>query len=200
MVEINDLVVVQVQPQIEAAARWFAERRLLYEFPGYDPAVFGNYGPEHVERIYRSILAEMSAFDYLHQALDAQFGHLQPRERSQATRDLQCLHLHLGCFDAGYDLTIAGLSADVKNYGTATVDIQRIMQLNLLVSQRELAGRRPADIYIQTFNTDNGQLVLAGYYQGLPQLDENFPTPAYACPVRQLQPMSTLRNMMLNQP
>lgn len=189
-----------VSAELDTTTQWFAERRILFEYPGHDRQVFGDYGPEHVETIKRGILGELAVFQYLHDALQERYGNLSPAARSQRVRDKVCLHTNLGCFDAGYDLTVAGSNLDVKVYGTSLVEPARIPSLNLLVNEREIAGRQPADLYVQVFFTSERHLVLAGYSDGLPPLNPNFPSPAYARRVRDLLPMENLRQMVLRNP
>ena len=189
-----------ISAELDTTAQWFAERRILFEYPGHDRQVFGNYGPEHVQTIKRGILGELAVFQYLHAALQERHGKLSPAIRSQRVRDKVCLHTTLGCFDEGYDLTIVGKNVDVKGYGTSLVEPARIPSLNLLVNEREVAGRQPADLYVQVFFTTDGQLVLAGYSDGLPPLNTRFPSPAYARRVPDLLPMANLRDMVLANP
>lgn len=189
-----------ISAEIDTTAQWFAERRILFEYPGHDRQVFGDYGPEHVQTIKRGILGELAVFQYLHDALQERYGNLPPAVRSQRVRDKVCLHTTLGCFDEGYDLTVASSNVDVKVYGTSLVELARIPSLNLLVNEREIAGRQPADLYVQVFLTTDGQVVLAGYSEGLPPLNPNFPSPAYARRVPDLLPMANLRDMVLANP
>lgn len=191
---------VPISAELDTTAQWFAERRILFEYPGHDRQVFGDYGPAHVRTIKRGILGELTVFQYLHDALQERHGNLSPAARSQRVRDKVCLHTTLGCFDAGYDLTVAGQSLDVKVYATSLVEPARIPTLNLLVNEQEIAGRQPADLYVQVFFTGERHLVLAGYSEGLPPLNPNFPSPAYARRVTDLLPMANLRQLVLRNP
>ena len=97
-------------------------------------------------------------------------------------------------------MTVGNFKVDVKSYATALIDRERIPTLNLLINRNQLVGHDPADIYVQTFFTADTNVVLAGWYDhkfhGLPRLNHNLPSPAYACPVRDLDPMSTLIQLM----
>ena len=197
MASLAEFIQMPVSDELETTAQWFAERRILYQYPGHDRQVFGGYGPEHIQTIKRGILGELAVFQYLHGALLERHGSLQPDVRYRRVENRLCLHTTLGCSDEGYDLTIAGQSVDVKTYGTSLVDLHRIASLNLLVNEREVAGRQPANLYVQVFFTTDGQVVLAGYNEGLPPLNRNFPSPAYARSVSDLLPMINLQQLVL---
>lgn len=164
----------------------------------HDSRVFGDYGPQQVQTIQRGIMGEMAVFQYLHGALEERYGAQEPRIRSDSVRDRLALNITLGRFDPGYDLTLMGRTVDVKAYGTPLVDPARIPSFNLLVNQQEVARRQPADLYVQVFFTTTAQVLLAGYYEGLPPLSRNFPSPAYACPVPELLPMANLRDLVIS--
>ena len=191
-----------ISPELDTTAQWFAERRIIYEYPGHDREVFGTYGPEHVETIKRGIIGELAVFQYLHDALLQEHGNLTPDVRYQRVADKVRLHTTLGGFDEGYDLTVVGQSLDVKTYGTRLVQESRIPSFTLLVSQREVANRQAADLYVQVFLTTDNRLVLAGYHKGLPPRSTNprFPSPPYACSVPDLLPMADLRQLVIRNP
>ncbi len=191
-----------ISAEIDTTAQWFAERRILFEYPGHDQQVFGDYGAEHVQTIKRGILGELALFQYLHDALQERYGNLPPAVRSHRVRDKVCLHTTLGCFDEGYDLTVAGQSVDVKVYATQLVQLSAIPSRNLLINQQQMesSGKKPADLYVQVFFITEGHLVLAGYSEGLPPLNTRFPSPAYARRVTDLLPMAKLRDMVLANP
>lgn len=191
-----------ISAELDTTAQWFAERRILFEYPGHDRQVFGDYGAEHVQTIKRGILGELALFQYLHDALQERYGNLPPVERYQRARDKVGLHPTLGRFDEGYDLTVAGQSVDVKAYATQLVHLSEIPSRNLLINQQQMesSGKKPADLYVQVFFTTDDQLVLAGYSDGLPPLNPNFPSPAYARRVPDLLPMANLRDMVLANP
>ena len=76
MPQLHDYIVFPVTDQLVAVAQWFAQRRILYEYLGWDPQVFGDYGEGHVGTIAQGIIAELATFDYLHDGLDEAFGNL----------------------------------------------------------------------------------------------------------------------------
>ena len=193
-----------ISAELDTTAQWFAERRILFEYPGHDRQVFGDYGPEHVLTIKHGIIGELAVFQYLHDALQERHGNLRPAQKYQRVRGKVCLRPTLGAFDAGYDLIVAGQSVDVKAYATKLVQVSEIPSRNLLVNQRQIdsSGKKPADLYVQVFLTTDGQVVLAGYNDGLPprSADPRFKSPAYACKVPDLLPMENLRQMVLREP
>ena len=197
MVRPNDYIEMPVTPQLLTTAQWFANKRILYEYPGYNPRVFGNYGEGHIGTITQGLIGELAVFDYLHEALMDRFGQLEPRQRNQVVRGRLSMDIVLGRADPGHDLLVSMQSLDVKAYGTRRVTRQEIGRLNLLINERELAGREPSQLYVQTFFTTDDHIILAGYHRGLPPLDETFNAPAYACPVRDLSPMARVERVGL---
>lgn len=193
----DEFVNIGLTDALEITARWFAERRILYEFPGHDRRVFGEYGDDHVDTIQRGIIGELAVFSYLHEALNERYGEQDPRVRHNNVRERLSLDITVGRFDPGYDLTLMGRTLDVKSYATADVEPGIIPRRNLLVNEREVANRPAADLYVQVFFTTDHRIVLAGYHEGLPPLNRNFPSPAYACPVPNLLPMVNLRQMVV---
>lgn len=196
MPQPNEYFTTPVSPEMLDIAKWVAARRILYEYPGHDPQVFGDYGAGHTGTIVQSLLAEMATFDYLHDELVATFGCLAPRDRNQAVANRLSMGIIVGRYDSGHDLQVVQRTLDVKSYGTRKVDPQEIGGLNLLVNANEVATRPPSDLYVQAFFTTDDNIVLAGYHQGLPPLNPNFPSPAHACPVPDLSPMAELRRMV----
>lgn len=196
----TDFVDIDCAGDMQIISRWFAERRILYEYPEHDRNVFGSYDEQHIGVIQRGILGELAVFQYLHEHLLERYGDYQPEQRHNLVRDKLCLRATLGCFDPGIDMTVGNFKVDVKSYATALIDRERILTLNLLINRNQLVGHDPADIYVQTFFTADTNVVLAGWYNhkyhGLPRLNHNLPSPAYACPVRDLDPMSTLIQLM----
>lgn len=192
----NEFVSIELTDAMEITARWFAERRILYEYPLHDRQVFGEYSDAHVDTIQRGIIGELAVFSYLHEGLQEQYGNEDVRTRHQSVRDRLSLDIALGRFDPGYDLTVMGRKVDVKAYGTVLVDQECIPRLNLLVNQQQADRHQAADLYVQVFITTNRLVVLAGYHEGLPPLDCTFRSPAYACKVPDLLPMANLRRMV----
>ena len=196
MPQPHDYVVIPVTPEMVRIARWFAERRILYEYPGHDPRVFGDYGEGQIGTITQGIIAELAVFDYLHGGLVAAFGHLDPMERNKAVEGRLSTDIVVGRYDRGHDIQVVGRSLDVKAYGTERVTHERIGQLNLLVNANEIATREASDYYVQAFFTTDNEIVLAGFHEGLPPYNERFPSPAYACRVPDLRPMAELRELV----
>ena len=199
MVTIPDLVECPITNEIDIISFWIAKRRILYEYPEHDPAAFGEYDESHIPIIQKGIIGELITFDYLHSQLDEKFGMRPPTERWNIVKDRLCLQNHIGCFDEGSDLTIKDKTVDVKTYHERHLRKEQIIKYNLFVNVREVERRSKAtDFYIQTFPTPNNTLILAGCHQGLPsQIRRDIPSPAYACPVPKLMPISILVDLLL---
>lgn len=198
MVTIYDLVELQITKEVDIMSLWMAQRRILYEYPEHDPETFGEYDKTHIPVIQKGIIGELLTFDYLHTKLKEKFGELDPSERWKAVRDKLCLENKIGDFDTGYDLTIKTKTIDVKTYHKGRPTKDEMMGLNLLVNVQEVKNKPSADFYIQTFFTPSNSIVLAGCHQGLPpNIGYRFPSPAYACLVRNLKPISTLVELLL---
>lgn len=193
----SEFVHIELSNDLEISSQWFAERRILYEYPLHDRQVFGKYGSAHIATIQRGIIGEFAVFSYLHEALLEQHGTEDVRTRHRSVSGKLALNITLGGFDSGYDLVVMENTVDVKTYGTRVVERSQLPNFNLLVNQQEVANREAADLYVQVFITTDRHVVLAGYNEGLPPLNTNFPSPAYARRVPDLLPMSNLRQMVL---
>lgn len=196
MPQPRDYVIMLVTNEMVTIAQWFARRRILYEYPEHDQEVFGDYSEGQVRTITQGIIAELAVFDYLHDGLAEAFGDLHPLQRNRVVEGRLSMNIIVGRYDPGHDVQVMNQSLDVKSYGTERVSLQRIGELNLLVNANQVEGREISDYYVQAFFTPDGRIVLAGYHAGLPPYNERFPSPAYACPVRDLRPMADLRRLL----
>ena len=198
MATIEEFVELPITDEINTISRWMAERRILYEYPHYGSKTFGEYDDTHIPNIQKGIIGELITFDYLHTKLDEEFGELPWENRWESVKDRLCLQNHVGCFDEGSDLTIGDEAVDVKTYHEKNPTKAEMMRLNLFVNVKEVRGKDPADFYIQAFFTPDGTIVLAGCHRGLPEdIRRNIPEPAYACPVRDLEPIAILEALLL---
>ena len=196
MPQPREYIVMPVSDEMATIARWFAQRRILYEYPEHDQRVFGDYGEGQVGVIAQGLIAELAVFDYLHDGLVDVFGHLGPRPRNRAVRGRLYTNIIVGRYDPGHDVRVVNRSLDVKSYGTERVSLERIGQLNLLINAAQMEGREASDYYVQAFFTLDNQIVLAGYHEGLPPYNPDFRSPAYACRVPNLRPMAELRQLV----
>ena len=196
MPEPHDYIIMPVTEEMVTIARWFAQRRILYEYPEHDQRVFGDYGEGQVGTIAQGLIAELAVFDYLHDGLVEAFGDLDPVQRNQVVAGRLSTNIIVGRYDPGHDVQVVNRSLDVKSYGTERVSLERIGQLNLLINANQAAGREVSDYYVQAFFTLDDQIVLAGYHEGLPPYNPRFPSPAYACRVADLRPMAALRRLV----
>ena len=198
MVEQADFVELQITSEMRSMAQWLAERRILYEYPGHDPAAFGEYDEGHIPVIQMGIIGELAVFEHFHNALVQNFGELAPMERWRAVEGKLTLQTRLGSFDEGYDLNLSEQTLDVKTYVDQILTPSQVRRVNLFVNVNEVRRRGAAGLYVQTFPIEGDRIILAGYHEGLPaQIRRNIPSPAYACPVPDLQPIADLTNRLL---
>ena len=198
MVTIDDFIERPITNKISTISRWMAERRILYEYPHHGEKTFGEYDESHIPVIQEGIIGELITFDYFHTQLNEKFGMLPSTERWSVVKDRLCLQNQIGSFDEGSDLTIREKTIDVKTYHKKKPTKAQMMDLNLLVNLEEVKGKKPADFYIQAFFTPSNTIVLSGCHEGLPQhIGYNFPEPAHACLVRNLEPIRILEDLLL---
>lgn len=192
----SEYVTVPVSSSMTEIALWLAKRRIVYEYPMHDPQVFRDYGEDHVETITRSLIAELVVFDYLHTGLAEALKGMEPAQRNTMAMNRLSIGIIVGDYDSGHDLKVLGKTLDVKCYGTRQVSVEQISKLNLLINVNEVSGRQKSDLYAQVFFTHAKEAVIAGYHEGLPPRNNNFPSPAYACPVAELQPIEKLQRLV----
>ena len=137
-------------------------------------------------------------FQHFHSALTQHFGDLDPIDRWEAVKGKLCLQLLVGRFDKGYDLILHEQTLDVKTYNKKILTRKQVMRYNLFVNVNEVRHRAAAHLYIQTFLIADNKIILAGYHQGLPsETRRDIRSPAYACPVQKLLPISDLTNQLV---
>ena len=199
MATINEFVELTITDEIDTISLWIAERRILYEYPHYgSEKSFGPYDETHISNIQKGVIGELITFDYLHTKLNEKFGDLPWEDRWESVKDRLCLQNHVGCFDEGSDLTIGEKTIDVKTYHDRILTKEKMGGYNLLVNVKEMQGKVPADFYIQAFFTPDNTIVLAGCHRGLPEyIKTDIPEDAYACLVRDLEPMAILEALLL---
>ncbi len=63
---LNDIVIIPFSKERDISAKYFAEKRILFEYPrqGYGP-----YDNSHIENIKNGILGELAFFEYVHNYL-----------------------------------------------------------------------------------------------------------------------------------
>ena len=199
MVTQADFIELPITDDIRSMSLWLAQRRIIYEYPGHDPNAFGEYDERHIPVIQKGIIGELAAFEHFHDILVAEYGHLPPMQRWEQVRDRLCLQNRVGRFDEGSDLMIVDNTLDVKVYADRELVKQQMLNYNLFVNVNEVQGKDPADFYIQAFLTPGQHtIVLAGYHAGLPgNVRVDIPSPAHACPVRDLSPIQDLADILL---
>ena len=175
-----------------------AERRILYEYPHHGSKTFGAYDERHISNIQKGIIGELITFDYFHTKLTQIFGRIPWANRWEVVKDRLCLQNHVGCFDEGSDLTIREKTIDVKTYHDRMLVKRQMLNYNLLVNVKEVQDKTPADFYIQAFFTPDNTIILTGCHQGLPEyIKTNIPEDAYACLIRNLDPLTILEELLL---
>ncbi len=177
------------------AANFFAKYRSLFEYPR---TRYGSYNDfEHVKNIVNGYLGEFAFLEYIYNYLQLQYGELNQELRYSLLESKNFKYnLIVGKTDPGYDFIKDNLTIDVKNYGTQIINIQNVLKMNLLIDERQVVNKQGASFYIQTFVLDTNEIALAGFFKGLPPLNYNFPQPAYASKVVDLEPMSQIFNAL----
>ena len=186
----NHLVSFEYDAYRDIAATYIATQRLAFEYPreGYGP-----YDDTHLKNIKSGILGELAFLEYYKDYVERAYP--DPKTRNiLAKRDLGfCYKVVIGLPDGGHDFSFYNIKADVKTYGTRTVTPKQIIDIPLnLFIDAQTVNTHKADIYIQSFITENRGIILAGYNVGLPPLLTWPPKPAHGKPVIELLPMSTL--------
>lgn len=194
----SDIVEIDITNQMRIAAEYFANKRILFEYPrkGY-----GSYNQRHINYIITSYLGEFALLEYLHSHLLKKYDKENPEQR------WRILHKEIGFsymivvgrFDVGFEFQLGKnkqLTIDVKTYHRYKVTKDKIIRipLNLFVDADQHSH---ADIYVQAFLSENNEVLLAGYNEGLPPYADWMPNPAHARPVPDLQPMVSLTRYML---
>lgn len=198
MIELKDLVIVEVSREMQTTAEYFAEKRILYEYPrkGY-----GEYDKSHLENITNGYVGEFCFLEYMHKHLEEKFGRLNPIERYNSIKDYLVYKMIIGQVQPDWDFKIKGKSVEVKTYGTKILrKVEHVFNYKLLIDVDQVNGESIPDFYVQCFLIkDKGKLlcVLAGYHEGLPEKTcEELPKKAYCVPVKELNPMEGLRQLL----
>ena len=195
MATINDFIEIPITVKIQAISYWIAERRVLYEYPGYTPE--SEDDSNHIVNIQKGTIAELVTFDYLHKILYDKYSHLNQKSRWKALQNRLCLLNHIGCFDKGSDLTIRGQTIDIKVYNKPLLK-EQISRYNLFIAKWNSDEILPAKFYIQAFFSQNNTIILAGYHEGLPnKITYKTHKPSYICPVKDLEPIKDLIDLLL---
>ncbi len=192
----NHLVKINITEELFQTATFLAKQRLVFEYPrtGY-----GTYNQEnHLMNLQYGYIGELSFLKYITDHFSKKYSNANPNQKFEKLK-----HEHfsynfiIGQTDSGFDFLIKNKEIDVKTYGTRMFsDISDVFKYNLLIDMRQALAHK-ADIYIQTFiigKQKPEQCILAGFYQGLPPINYNFPKPAHAVSIRQLYAMNELLN------
>lgn len=221
MATYKDFEIVPISPEMKQTASFLANERLLYEFPrkGYGQYQKSTH-LENIKNGYLGELAFLKLItNKLRSKYSGQISELSRNYSPEAASNLFksiknekfAYILTIGQPDEGYDFKKDNLLIDIKTYGTdyivrkgnkyyAQKSNKEIVNLNLLIDKRQgqkWKGKSEI-IFIQAFieasSRDNSKrnVIFAGYHQGLPELNERFRNPAYACEVTKVEPMKVL--------
>lgn len=199
----SDLIKIPITREMNSVAHYFAEKRMLYEYPRQG---YGEYDQNHIAYIESSMLGELGTLEFLHHMLSVQYGSLDPTQRWEVLHKQVGLAymIVIGRFDEGFEFRLGvnnTVTVDVKTYHTNRVTDSQIFNglrddkanprpLNLFIDSDQHAS---ADIYIQAFLSPSAEVVLSGYWVGLPPRANWMPNPAYTKAVPDLEPMITIR-------
>ncbi len=183
----DKIVEVTINPGLLASAKFLARQRLVFEYPR---SGYGQYDEKHLLNLEYGYLGELAFLTYIVKYLNAKYRNIPPIDKFKRLQNEQfSYHFVIGQTDKGFDFQIKDKEIDVKTYGTALLKSKNdIFKYNLLIDQRQAQNHR-ADIYIQTFIIGHSGpeiCVIAGFYEGLPPVNNHFPTPAHAIRVNEL--------------
>ncbi len=199
MVSIEDLVIVNASEEMLIVANYFAKKRILYEYPrkGY-----GEYNQNHLLNIRNGYVGEYCFFEYIHNYLTEKFGNLKPIDRYLKVKNYLAYKMIIGQVQPDWDFLIVGKSVEIKTYGTKVLEkIEQVFNYNLFIDVEQVKETFVPDIYVQCFlvkNQEKLSCVLAGYHEGLPsKVCEDIPKPAYCIPVKELNPIKELLELII---
>lgn len=197
MATSKDYIKCTLSKEIRTVANYIARARILYEYPGHNPEAYGSYDDSHIKTIEKGLLAELALFEYFHCEMEKMCGRFLPPTRYEEIRNKFRYQITIGKPETEYEFLLRDKTLDVKSYGTKIVELERIEQLRLLVSKKQLGEKKPADIYVQAFFVDECTVVFAGYHKNLPEhIETNLQDPAYACYTSDLCPMTDLVELL----
>ncbi len=188
------MIIVDISNEMYNAAVFFAKQRIVYEYPrkGY-----GKYDEKHhLQNLIFGYLGEFSFLSIVTEHFKIKYKGVNDRDRFDKIKKEQFVYnFIIGTVDDGFDFKIKNKEIDVKTYGTKLLKLnENISKYNLLIDERQ-AKNHIADIYVQTFITGDNKpekVVLSGYYEGLPPINNRFPKPAHAIQVSQLKSIENL--------
>lgn len=194
MVNLEDLVKIRVNQEMLCAAKYFAQKRILYEYPrkGY-----GEYNESHLINIRNGYLGEFAFFEYVHDYLVNKYKDLEPLSRYKKIKDFLVYKMIIGKVQPDWDFLIKDISIEVKTYGTRILEnLEEVFNYNLFIDIEQAEKSFIPDIYVQCFllkEKENLSCVLAGFHKGLPDnICKDIPKPAYCISVKDLTQMSDL--------
>ena len=185
---------ILIDDELADTALFLAKKRIVFEYPrkGY-----GQYDEKnHLMNLQYGYLGELAFLNLITRHFSDKYASVSPPERFVKLQDENFKYnFVIGQTDGGFDFSIKGKEIDVKTYGTKLIkNIDEIKRYNLLIDMRQ-AQNHQADIYIQAFILGNRRpekCIIAGYYEGLPPVNYNFPKPAHAVAIDKLKPVDQL--------
>jgi len=189
IVNIDNLVLIHISKEMGEASDYFANKRILFEFPR---SGYGAYDQSHIVNIKNGYLGELAFLEYLIKYLNEKHENLQPNERFDAMSKLGVSYELIIGRTQNYDFKINNKTVDVKTYGTKIIENkEEALQYNLFI---DVTQHTTCDIYIQAFIMST-EVILAGYHIGVPKdIIESIPHPAHKCPVQKLEKIANIFN------
>ncbi len=198
----DEIIIIKKTDEMDVTSEYLAKKRILFEYPreGY-----GEYDETHINKIKIGILGELAFLEYFLNFLKEKYGSIKPIKRWNILHSKVGFSylIMIGKFDGGHEFRIGkknSIKIDIKTYEQNQVsinqifyglkeDIKKPQPLNLFIDKDQYTK---ADIYIQTFILNDGNIALAGYNVGLPPLATWMPKPAYTKTIPELENMNTL--------
>jgi hypothetical protein len=196
----KDLIMIPLTEEMQTLVSYWANKRLLYEYPrkGY-----GDYDTRGTSAIETGVLGELGFLEFIQTYLQEKTKGISAPKRWKKLQKVQFSYRPIiGSFDEGFEFIMAGKSIDIKTYENNKVTVNQIFRglkgngraLNLMIDQTQ---SHSADIYVQSFLTKDNHICLAGFYKGLPkEIGTWMPQPAHYCPIPQLNPMKDLLTLL----
>ena len=216
----SKFLIVPIDENMSVTATFLAEQRLTYEFPRVG---YGQYQHNsHLENIRNGYLGELAFLKIITERIRNKYNQEIIKLNQNYNKD-KAKKLYdkiknekfsweaiIGQTDNGYDFKKDDYLIDVKTYGTDYLEKnngtyksirtnKNINELNLYIDERQ--GKKWINnnnvIFVQAFiEKDLKNVIFAGYYIGLPPLNEEVKNPAYACLVENLKPMNELFQLL----
>jgi len=219
------MTTIKVTNELYVTAKYLAKKRLLYEYPRKGYGKYQNNS--HLENLTNGYLGELAFLEWISNNIEEEFrkeiSELNNNYSEEIATNLFIKinnkkfswNLVIGQPDEGYDFKIKDYLIDIKTYGTdyflksdddyiSQKTKKKLQDLNLLIDKRQGIKWKNNNkiVFIQCFIAKNekneiNEVIIAGWHKGLPELNKNFPQPAYVCKVKELNDMTKFKTFLL---